>query len=669
MEKTTKGRRAQIDIAKNPHQYAGYQLLQSYDNKYCLLYGPSGSAKSFTTLLVIYLRAMAAPGSRHMVFRDTRQNCEQTLFDKTLHEVLDKVFPGAKQQKGFSISLSDLSVTLPNGSMIFFNGLDENRGDKVLGDEFATIWFNECNAFAYKQVSQLFSRLRQNITMVDGDKLKNKMFFDCNPRWFTDWDYRAFIEKVNPATGDSWEQPDEWQALFMDTIHNQSNLSDDYIPSLKLGTPEDVQRYFTGYWSNSSANSLFTPDKINDARIAKPKKSGRDMTARETLDHLKALGISIKQVGVFGDPAVTANKNSDETGICVAAVDDEDHAYILADYSTKDVPDVVCQIIVDAYHEWGASMIVMEKNQGGLWLDAALRKIWKAAPLSFVDANRTTGGKQSRAEPVSAQYSRGVVHHVGSFQKLEEQMTQFGNKGASKSPDRMDAMVWAVTIQGSLLSSWVEGMSSGRITRIEQQIRLGMVASETTDQIVSRIRGTKALQYRDGIMDVSRRSAQSMVRTAVSHVSNVASQETWKANAHIVKGWQFLATLDGRTTVTCAGLSGQFFPIGEGPIPPRHIRCRSVSVPVTKSFKELGVDADELSKGTRASMDGQVAADTTFADFLKRKGDSFQDQVLGKTRADLWRNGKLDLADFIKSDGTVLTLEQLRKSYPGLLDK
>ncbi|WP_343545371.1 minor capsid protein [Sphingomonas paucimobilis] len=237
------------------------------------------------------------------------------------------------------------------------------------------------------------------------------------------------------------------------------------------------------------------------------------------------------------------------------------------------------------------------------------------------------------------------------------------------SPVRLRAIVTETPIQGTLLSPWVEGMSAGRIQRIEQQIRLGMVGSETTDQIVARIRGTKALQYRDGILEKSRQSAQSMVRTAVSHVSNVASQETWKANAHVVKGWQFLATLDGRTTITCAGLSGQFFPIGEGPIPPLHIRCRSVSVPVTKSFKELGVDADELPKGTRASMDGQVAADTTFADFLKRKGDGFQDQVLGKTRADLWRNGKLDLADFIKSDGTVLTLDQLRKSYPGLLDK
>ena len=235
-------------------------------------------------------------------------------------------------------------------------------------------------------------------------------------------------------------------------------------------------------------------------------------------------------------------------------------------------------------------------------------------------------------------------------------------------PARLKAIVTETPIQGSLLSSWISGMDTGRIGRIEQQIRLGMVESETTDQIVARIRGTKALQYRDGVLDISRRSAQSMVHTAVSHVSNVASQETWKANGHLVKAWQFLATLDGRTTITCASLSGQSFPIGEGPIPPRHIRCRSVTVPVTKSFAELGVNAKELPKGKRASMDGQVAADTTFADFLRKKSDGFQNQTLGKTRADMWRSGKLDLADFVKSDGSLVTLDQLRVQYKSLLD-
>lgn len=151
------------------------------------------------------------------------------------------------------------------------------------------------------------------------------------------------------------------------------------------------------------------------------------------------------------------------------------------------------------------------------------------------------------------------------------------------SPTRLRAIVTSAPMDGRLLSPWVADMSAGRVARIEQAIQRGLVEGENTDKIVARIRGTRAARYEDGVLQISRRSAQSMVRTAVSHVSNVTAQETWKANEHVVKAWQFLATLDGRTTITCAGLSGQSFPVGEGPIPPRHVRCRSISVAVTKS--------------------------------------------------------------------------------------
>jgi SPP1 gp7 family putative phage head morphogenesis protein len=235
------------------------------------------------------------------------------------------------------------------------------------------------------------------------------------------------------------------------------------------------------------------------------------------------------------------------------------------------------------------------------------------------------------------------------------------------APARLRAIATEVPMEGKLLSAWTEGMEAGRIDRLSQAIRLGMVQGETTDQIVRRIRGTRAAGYADGVLDISRRSAKSITHTAVSHVSNVAAQHTWRENSHVVKGWQFLATFDSRTTITCAGLSGQVFPIGEGPIPPRHIRCRSVSVPVTRSYRELGVDADEIPPHKRANMDGQIAGDTTFSKWLGDKGAATQDEILGKTRADLWRQGKLDLAQFIKADGTILTLDQLKSSYPNLL--
>ena len=231
------------------------------------------------------------------------------------------------------------------------------------------------------------------------------------------------------------------------------------------------------------------------------------------------------------------------------------------------------------------------------------------------------------------------------------------------SPARLKAIVEEVPFEGRLLKSWTDGMAQGRMDRISQALRIGMVQGESTDQLVRRIRGSKAAGYADGVLHKSRQSCQSVVRTCVTHVSNATAQQTWKDNDHIVKGWQFVATFDSRTTMTCAGLSGQTFPIGQGPIPPRHIRCRSISVAVTKSYREMGIDRDELTPEKRASMDGQVAGDFTFGDWLRKKGEATQDKMLGPTRAQLFRDGKLDLAQFIKGDGSVLTLDELKAKY------
>lgn len=276
---------------------------------------------------------------------------------------------------------------------------------------------------------------------------------------------------------------------------------------------------------------------------------------------------------------------------------------------------------------------------------------------------------------VYAQLSKALFDELGQLVDAEAEFQRtslnasIGVDLAISTPTaaRLQAIITEAPMDGHLLTSWTSKMESNRVERIGQALRLGMVQAETDAQLVQRIRGTRAARYSDGILDISRRSAQSMVRTAVSHVSNSAAQETWRANAHVMKGWQYLATLDNRTTPTCAGLSGQVFPIGQGPIPPRHIRCRSISVPVTKSFREIGLEADELPPSKRASMDGQVAGDTTFKDWLLNKGEATQVEILGKTRAELFRTGKLNLQEFIKSDGTLITLEELKKLYPTLL--
>lgn len=149
------------DISKrNPDQIAAHKIASSPGYKFYLAYGGSGGGKSFFFLDVLIERAIRAPNSRPAIFRLTRNSCEKTPFEKTLHEVLDKAWPGLKDQ--CDISLSTITVTLPNGRKLFFDGLDENRMTEVLGDEFNTNWINECNedGLSYSQVSTLLSRLR-----------------------------------------------------------------------------------------------------------------------------------------------------------------------------------------------------------------------------------------------------------------------------------------------------------------------------------------------------------------------------------------------------------------------------------------------------------------------------------------------------------------------------
>lgn len=224
------------------------------------------------------------------------------------------------------------------------------------------------------------------------------------------------------------------------------------------------------------------------------------------------------------------------------------------------------------------------------------------------------------------------------------------------------AAAMARPFQGKLLREALAGIEEARAVRIRDAIRMGFVEGQTIDQMVRRIRGTRAAGYADGLLEIGRRGAEALVRTAVNHTANYARQAVFEANADIVEEWQFLAVLDGRTTLTCASLSGKTFPIGKGPMPPRHWNCRSTAVPVLKSaWEALGLKKSQIDPGTQASMGGQVAGDITFEQWLKSKPAAFQDEVLGPTRGKLFRDGGLKLDRFTDSRGEVYTLDELRK--------
>jgi predicted phage terminase large subunit-like protein len=144
-------------------------------------------------------------------------------------------------------------------------------------------------------------------------------------------------------------------------------------------------------------------------------------------------------VGV--DPAVTSGEDADETGIIVAGVGRDGDGYVLEDQSCRESPQGWARRVVETYRRWEADRVIAECNNGGQLVETVLRTQDDRLPVTLVHASR---GKHARAEPIAALYEQGRVHHVGCFPELEQQMVEWV-PGTGESPDRVDALVWALT--------------------------------------------------------------------------------------------------------------------------------------------------------------------------------------------------------------------------------
>jgi len=224
--------------------------------------------------------------------------------------------------------------------------------------------------------------------------------------------------------------------------------------------------------------------------------------------------------------------------------------------------------------------------------------------------------------------------------------------------------------------------------RFTVAMRTGMLQGESVPQLAARVRGTRALGYTDGIMNLSRQQAQTLVRTSVIGVANLSRLNTYADNADLIKAIQWVSVLDDRTTLICIGLDGKqwkmppsgdmedyggYEPIDHNkafPGPTAHWGCRSTQVSVLKSLDELATqDAyanlpeDIQDPAVRAAMDGQEQVGGTYEDWLNRQDVATQNDILGIGRAELFRAGQLDLTDITDQSNDPLTTEQLIAKY------
>ena len=203
----------------------------------------------------------------------------------------------------------------------------------------------------------------------------------------------------------------------------------------------------------------------------------------------------------------------------------------------------------------------------------------------------------------------------------------------------------------------------------------------------------------EAALDASRRQMQGLILTSVNFINNSVRRELHELNEEYFKEELFVATLDGRTSAICRKNDGKIFPVGEGPIPPLHFRCRSLRVAVLDgevlgerpfvATTERQILRDyaqanglgrnirvrsELPRGHKGTYDafrlsairsatGRLPARTSYEDFLRNQSVEFQNAVLGKTKAILFRKGDLSLDKFVNRLSKELTLEELAKLH------
>ena len=409
-----------------------------------LAWGGSRSGKTFLSVRAIAVRAMRAPGSRHLIARYRFNHVIQSIWHDTLPKVMATCFPEvvAKQDK------ASWFWEFPNGSQLWFGGLDDKeRTEKVLGNEYATIFLNECSQIGLTARNTVITRLAQNCGLA------LKCYYDENPPVQTHWTHRLFIEKreATPPYG-KLVHPESYAALQMNPADNVENLPATYLIELQSLPARERLRFWEGRFGAIGENALWTFEGIETYR--------------------KTVRPDLRRVIVAVDPSGTKGGDvdgGDLVGIVVVGLGLDSNAYVLEDASVKAPPSVWGRVVVNCADRHMADCVVAEVNFGGAMVEAVVKAAASDAKLRIrFKEVRASRGKVVRAEPVAALCEQGRVHHVGAFPALEDQLIAFTTHGymGDGSPDRADALIWGLTeifprVVSSDAASWTSPHHGG----------------------------------------------------------------------------------------------------------------------------------------------------------------------------------------------------------------
>lgn len=418
---------------QNPGQQRARKLLKG-PQRHTALVGGARSGKTTELVRSIILRALYAKESRHAILRFRANAARSSIALDTLPKVMSMEAPGVKltehRQDGF--------YQLPNKSQIWVGGLDDKeRTEKILGQEFTTVYFNECSQIPYVSVTLALTRLAQRTDLTQ------RAYYDLNPSGSMHWSNQLFGKHVDPISRAPLNDPENYKRAFLNPADNSGHLSPEFIQSLKNLPEKQRRRFYEGVYVDEVDGSLWTYDKLEAGRI--------DFEGMLTADTCAAIcdKYNIGRIVVGVDPSGASGKEeerSDEIGIVVVGRTRDGIGIVLEDCSLRAGPEEWASKVVAAFKRWGADRIIAERNYGGAMVEATIKSIDRRVPVTMVTASR---GKHVRAEPISVLYDgdHPKMRHLGRWPELEDQLVNFSASGymGDRSPDRADAMVWAAS--------------------------------------------------------------------------------------------------------------------------------------------------------------------------------------------------------------------------------
>ena len=371
--------------------------------RYLGAHGGRGSGKSHHFAERIVDRMIEDPTIRAVCIREVQKSLRESAY----RLIGDRI--GALGVADRFRVLHD-RIETPQGGVVIFMGMQDHTAESIKSLEgFRIAWVEEAQTLSEKSLELLRPTIR-----APG----SQMYFSWNPRNCMD-----AVDKF--LRGDDVpENAAVVQVNFDSNPWFPKELEAERLLDHRM-RPDRYSHIWLGDYEPQAVGSIWTMRDINEGRQT------------EVPNDLSRILVAV-------DPAVSSHEHSDEHGVMVVAASQSGHGYVLEDGSTRGAPEQWARRAIALYDRYDADGIVIEKNQGG---DMCRHVIDSVRPGINIIEVHATRGKHVRAEPISALYALGRIHHVGTFPQLESQMCQITASGyeGTGSPDRVDAMVWGFT--------------------------------------------------------------------------------------------------------------------------------------------------------------------------------------------------------------------------------